>query len=51
MEGELVYTHDNMTDILHTLYFIEAQGYIIDKTIIYKDNEYTIRLELNSRIN
>ena len=24
MEGELVVTHDQMLDVLHTLYFIEA---------------------------
>ena len=49
-EGELVSTHDQMPDILHTLYFIEAQGYTIDKNIIYYDNQSTIRLEVNGRI-
>ena len=33
-EGEVVTTHDWMPDILHTLYFIEAQGYTIEKNII-----------------
>ena len=26
-ESELVATHDQMPDVMHTLYFIEAQGY------------------------
>ena len=38
-----------MTYILHTLYFIEARGYTIYKTIIYEDNQSTIRLEVNGR--
>ena len=50
MEGELVANHDQIPDILHTLYFIETQGYTIDKNIIYQDNQSTIRLEVNSRI-
>ena len=49
-EGELVTTHDQLPGIMHTLYFIEAQGYTIDKNIIYKDNKSTIRLEVNGRI-
>ena len=49
-EGELVTTHDQCPDILHTLYFIEAQGYTIDKSIIYQDNHSTICLEVNRRI-
>ena len=39
-----------MPDILHTLYFIEAQGYTIDKKNIYQDNQSTIRLDVNGRI-
>ena len=49
-EGKLVATHDNMSDILHTLYFIEAQGYTIDTNIIYQENQSAIRLEVNERI-
>ena len=29
-EGELVATHDQLPEILQTLYFIGAQGYTID---------------------
>ena len=39
-----------MLDILHTLYYIEDQGYTIDKNVIYQYNHYTIRLEVNGRI-
>ena len=31
-----------MQDVMHTLYFIEAQGYAIDKNVIYQDNQSTI---------
>ena len=34
-ESELVATHDQMPDVMHTLYLIEAQGYAIDKNVIY----------------
>ena len=49
-EGELVATHDHIPDILHTLYFIEAQGNKISKHIIYKDNQSTVGLDVNGRI-
>jgi len=34
-ESKLVATHDQMPDVMHTLYFIEAQGYEMDKNVIY----------------
>ena len=49
-EGELVAAHDQMPDVMHTLYFIEAQGYKIDKNVIYQDNQSTIRLEVNRKL-
>ena len=49
-EGELVATHHQMPDIMRTLYFIESQGYTIDRNIIYQDNQSTIRLEVNWHI-
>jgi len=49
-ESELVATHDQMLDVMHTLYFIEAQGYAIDKNVIYQDNQSTIRLEVNGEM-
>ena len=35
-EGELFDTHDQIPDVLHTLYFIEAQDYTIDINFIYQ---------------
>ena len=32
-EGGLAAPHDQLPDIMHPLYFIEAQGYIIDKKL------------------
>ena len=49
-EGRLVATHDHMPYIMHTLYFIETQGYTIDKNIIYQENQSFNRLEVNGRI-
>ena len=49
-ESELVATHDQMPDVMHTLYFIEARGYAIDKNAIYEDNQSTIRLEVNGKM-
>ena len=49
-EGELVDTHDQLPDILHTPYFIEPQGYTIDKNLIYQAYQSTTRLEVNRRI-
>ena len=49
-ESKLVATHDQMSDVLHTLYFIEAQGYAIDKNVIYQDKQSPIRLELNGKL-
>ena len=39
-----------MLDVMHTLYFIEAQGYAIDKNVIYQDNHSTNRLEVNEKM-
>ena len=35
IEGYLVANNDQLPDILHTLYFIEAQFYTINNIIIY----------------
>ena len=50
IEVELVATHDQMSDVLHTISFKEAQGYTIDKNVIYQDNQSTIRLEVNGKM-
>ena len=49
-KGELVAVHDQMPDVMHILYFIEAQGYKIDKNVIYQDNQSTVRLEVNGKL-
>ena len=47
MEAELVAVDDCMSLILWTHYFLEAQGYGVDDTIIYQDNKSAILLEQN----
>jgi hypothetical protein len=48
-EAELVGVDDMMGKILWTRYFIEAQGYPLDPTTIYQDNESAILLEKNGQ--
>jgi hypothetical protein len=48
-EAEIVGTDDVMPQILWTLYFLEAQGYKINKNILYQDNKSSILLETNGR--
>jgi len=49
-ESKLVATHDQIPDVMHTLYFIKAPGYAIDKSVIYQDNQSTIILEVNGKM-
>ena len=46
-ETELVAADDFMPIILWTNYFLEAQGYGSQDTILYQDNQSTILLEKN----
>jgi hypothetical protein len=48
-EGELVAVDDAATMILWTKLFLEAQGYNMDKNIIYQDNKSAILLETNGK--
>jgi hypothetical protein len=48
-EAELVGADDAATMILWTKFFMEAQGYKIDKNILYQDNKSTILLENNGK--
>jgi hypothetical protein len=48
-EGELVAVDDTATMIVWTKLFLEAQGYDVDKNIIYQDNKSTILLETNGK--
>jgi hypothetical protein len=49
MEGKLVAVDDAATMILWTKLFLEAQGYVVDKNIVYQDNKSTILLEANGK--
>jgi hypothetical protein len=48
-ESELVGVNDVMPQILWTRYFLEAQGYDVEDSIIYQDNQSTMLLEKNGR--
>jgi hypothetical protein len=48
-EGELVAVDDAATVILWTKLFLEAQGYDVEKSIVYQDNKSTILLETNGK--
>jgi hypothetical protein len=48
-KADLVGVDDVIPQVLWTLYFLEAQGYKIDDTIIYQDNKSSILLETNGR--
>ena len=48
-EAELVGVNDNMTMVLWTKLFLEAQGIEVTDNIIYQDNKSTMLLEKNGR--
>jgi hypothetical protein len=48
-ETEIVAVDDMMPQVLWTNYFLRAQGYGAEKTIIYQDNKSAILLETNGR--
>lgn len=48
-EAELIGVDDAITQVLWTKLFMEAQGYPIDKNIIYQDNKSSILLETNGK--
>jgi hypothetical protein len=48
-EAELVATDDAMNLVLWTKLFLEAQGYKVDKTVVYQDNKSAILLEKNGK--
>ena len=48
-EAEIVGVDDVATKIFWTRLFIEAQGYEIDKNILFQDNKSSILLEENGR--
>jgi hypothetical protein len=48
-EGELVAVDDAATMIWWTKLFLEAQGYEVEKNIVYQDNKSAIFLETNGK--
>ncbi len=48
-EAEVVGVDDASSQILWTNYFLKAQGYYIDNTLVYQDNQSAILLETNGK--
>jgi hypothetical protein len=48
-EAELVAVNDAMPQVLWTRYFLEAQGYDVKESTIYRDNQSAILLEKNRK--
>ena len=48
-EAELIGVDDAITQVLWTKLFMEAQGYPINKNVIYQDNKSSILLETNGK--
>jgi hypothetical protein len=48
-EGKLVTVDDAATMILWMKLFLEAQGYNVEKNIVYQDNKSAILLETNGK--
>ena len=48
-EAELIGADNVMPQMLWTRYFLEAQGYGIDETVLYQDNMSAVLLEKNSK--
>jgi hypothetical protein len=48
-EAEVVGLHEVLPQILWTRYFLEAQGYGVEESIIYQDNQSAILLAKNGR--
>jgi hypothetical protein len=49
-ETEIISVHDKLPDIIWTRYFVECQGYDIDKYIVFQDNMSSLSLEKNGRV-
>ena len=48
-EAELIGVDDAITQVLWTKLFMEAQGCIIEKNVLFQDNKSSILLETNGR--
>jgi hypothetical protein len=49
-ETEIIALHDKLSDVIWMRYFVECQGYDVDKRIIFQDNMSALSLEKNGRI-
>ena len=49
-DNEIISVDDFLGRILHTLYFMRAQGYEISQNILFQDNQSTMRLLILSLI-
>ena len=47
---KIIALHDKLSDVIWMRYFVECQGYNIDKCIIFQDNMSALSLEKNRRI-
>jgi hypothetical protein len=47
-ESEIVGANQALSFLLHTRYFIKAQGFSIKQNILFQDNQSTVCLEVNS---
>ncbi len=48
-EAELVGVSDILPQVIWTRYFLEAQGYAVNESVVYQDNQSAILLEKNGR--
>ena len=48
-ETELISMSDGINQVLWTKYFLECQGYEVNSSTIYQDNEASILLECNGK--
>jgi hypothetical protein len=46
-ESELVGADQALSSILHTQYFIEAQGYSVNQNLLFQDNQSMMHLKVN----
>jgi hypothetical protein len=44
---EIIVLHDKLSDVIWLRYFVECQGYDINKCIIFQDNMSALSLEKN----
>ena len=49
-DNELIGVHYTLPQVLWKRYFIEAQGYHIDRNKVHQDNKSTQLLEVNGRL-